>query len=426
MSNLNQLLDQVVIPDFFKVRYEMPQKSLTDIPASMNQALEQSHVLCRIKKGMRIAVTAGSRQMGQYPLLVRALLDRLRECEAEVFLVPAMGSHGGASAKGQRAVLAKYGITEETMGVPVYSSMETVSLGFAKNGMEVRMDRFAYEADGIVVFNRIKAHTGFRGPIESGLMKMIAIGLGKQHGAGICHSDRPENMSENIRQIASHAIERAPILFGVGVIENAFHMPYRIRAMVAEDIWQEEQKLLLEAKLLMPRIPFEKADVLILDEIGKDIAGEGMDPNITGRSFFIGNKAPYFESIAVLDITEASDGNGTGIGNADVISRRAFDKFRMDITYQNCITSRDAKSTKIPVTMPNDRLVLQYALQICYGIDKEKGPRIVWLKNTLRLDTFYLSAAMLEEARNNSAIEVQGETSSVVFDENGNIIQHEY
>ncbi|MDO4323455.1 MAG: lactate racemase domain-containing protein [Lachnospiraceae bacterium] len=426
MADFHELLAHITIPEFVKVRYKIEQQSLTNLQEAMQDALDSAHVLTRVQKGMRIAVTAGSRQMGEYPVLLKALIDILRQSGADVFLVPAMGSHGGATAEGQKAVLAEYGITEAAMGVPICSSMETVSLGVAENGMEVRMDRYAYGADGIVVFNRIKAHTGFRGPVESGLMKMITIGLGKQHGANICHSDRPENMSENIHQIAAHALTHAPILFGVGVIENAFHMPYKIAAMGAEDIWQEEQKLLLESKALMPRIPFKQADVLFLDEIGKDIAGEGMDPNITGRSFFIGNREPNFESIAVLDITDASEGNGTGIGNADVISKRAYDKFRMDMTYPNCITSRDAKSTKIPVTMPCDKLAFQYALQICYGIDREKGARIVWLKNTLRLDTFYISTALLDEARENPDLEILGNAVPVIFDENDNVIQHDY
>lgn len=176
----------------------------------------------------------------------------------------------------------------------------------------------------------------------------------------------------------------------------------------------------------MPRIPFSKADVLFVDEIGKDIAGEGMDPNVTGRSFFIGENEPYFESIAILDITDASEGNGTGIGNADVISRRAFDKFRMDMVYPNCITSRDSKSTKLPVTMPCDKQTFQFALQICFGIDLLKGPRIIWIKNTLRLDTFYISQALLEEAERNPELEILGELQEIHFDESGNVTDHDY
>lgn len=426
MADFHELLAHVELPKFVKIKYKMRQPHIEDIPKEMHEAINRADVWNRVKPGMRIAVTAGSRQMGEYQAILKSLIDELKATGADIFLVPAMGSHGGATAEGQRSVLAEYGITEEAMGIPIYSSMETVFLGVADNGMEVRMDRNAYEADGIVVFNRIKAHTGFRGPIESGLMKMITIGLGKQHGANICHSDRPECMSENIRQIASYALKHSAILFAVGVIENTFHLPYKIAVVKAEDIWKEEQKLLLESKALMPAIPFKKADVLFLDEIGKDIAGEGMDPNITGRSFFIGNKEPDFESIAVLDITKASEGNGTGIGNADVISKRAYDKFRMDMTYPNCITSRDSKSTKIPVTMPCDKLAFQYALQICYGIDRQKGPRIVWLKNTLRLDIFYISVALVEEVKKNKDIEILSEPRDILFDRDGNVIEHEY
>lgn len=421
MANFDALLSHISLPNFIKVAYHIPDEHILDIPAEMHRALMEAEVLNQIKPGMRICITAGSRQLGQYQQLLRALIEEVQACQAEVFLVPAMGSHGGATPEGQKAVLAEYGITEQTMGVPILATMETVSLGIAANNMEVRMDRYAMEADGIIVFHRIKAHTGFRGPVESGLMKMITIGLGKQHGANICHGDRPEHMSENIRQIATHAIANAPILFGVGVIENAHHQPCKIAAMEAKDIWDKEPKLLEESKRLMPQIPFAKADMLLLSEIGKDIAGEGMDPNITGRSFFIGNKEPFFESIAVLDITDASEGNGTGIGNADVICQRAFQKFRMDITYPNCITSRDAKSTKLPVTMPNDRLACQYALQICYDIDWEKGPKIVWLKNTLNLHVFYVSEALREEVLANPHLEVLSEPMALPFDGAGNL-----
>lgn len=426
MSDLQGLLAHIQLPKFAKISYEMPDRRITDISGTMYRELEEEGVLKLVRPGMNIAITAGSRQMADYPILLKTLVDAVKSRGANVFLVPAMGSHGGATAQGQKDVLREYGITEESMGVPIRATMETVKIGTADNGMDVHMDRYAWEADGIVVFNRIKAHTGFRGSIESGLMKMITIGLGKQHGASICHGDRPEHMSENIRQIASCAIRQSHILFAVGVLENVYHRVSRIAAMEAADIEERECKLLLEAKAGMPRIPFQKADILILDEIGKDISGEGMDPNITGRSFFIGNHEPFFESIAVLDITEASEGNGTGIGNADVITKRAFDKFRMDMVYPNCITSRDSKSTKIPVTMPCDKLALQFAQQICYGIDSEKGPRIVWLQNTLRLDSFYISEALLEEARENPMIKILETPEYAVFDDEGNVIMHTY
>lgn len=426
MADYDQLLSHVQIPKFLKVRYHIPHKKVEDVRDAVRDALESSGVLTTVQEGMRIAVTAGSRQVADYPIILKALIDQVRAKGASVFLVPAMGSHGGATAEGQKAILREYGITEESMGVPILASMETVKLGTAKNGMEVHMDRYAWEADGIIVFNRIKAHTGFRGAVESGLMKMITIGLGKQHGASICHSDRPVNMSANIQEIASFAIAHSNILFAVGSVEDAYHDTSLIRAMFPGDIFRTEQEMLRESKAQMPSIPFQKADVLFVDEIGKDITGEGMDPNITGRSFYIGNKEPFFESIAVLDITEASEGNGTGIGNADVISRRAYDKFRMDMVYPNCITSRDSKSTKIPVVMPCDRLAFQFALHICYGMDRKRGPRIVWIKNTLRLDTFYISEALAEEAAGIPGMEMIGEAEDIAYDSQGNVEGHGY
>lgn len=426
MSDYAQLLEHIKLPRFVKVKYNIPHNKIEDLPNALCESLTSADVLNHVLPGMRIAITAGSRQMSNYPVLLRTLIDQIKKKGADVFLIPAMGSHGGATAEGQKAILREYGITEESMGVPILATMETVALGTAENGMEVRIDRYAYEADGIIVFNRVKAHTGFRGAVESGLMKMITIGLGKQHGASICHSDRPENMSANIQAIASYVIEHANILFAVGVVEDAYHDTAMIKAMKAGNMFETEKELLVEAKNMMPSIPFSKADVLFVDEIGKDITGEGMDPNITGRSFFIGNKEPYFESIAVLDITDVSEGNGTGIGNADVITKRAFDKFRMDMVYPNCITSRDAKSTKLPVTMPSDKLAFQFALNICYGIDWKKGPRIIWIKNTLNLHTFYISEALIDEAENNPDIEITGALQDVFFNQEGDVISHEY
>lgn len=422
MADYEELLNHIEIPRFAKVRYHKEQPRIEDISSAVQAVFDKLGSENRIKKGMRIAVTAGSRQISDYAVILRGILNELKKLGAEPFLVPAMGSHGGATAQGQINVLKEYGVTEESMGVPINSSMETVSLGIAKNGMEVRMDRFAYEADGIVLFNRIKAHTGFRGEIESGLMKMIVIGLGKQYGANICHGAGPENMSANIQCIADFALHHSNILLGIGVVENGYHQTYKIEGAWAENIFAKEKELLQESKKLMLSIPFQKADVLIVDEIGKNIAGEGMDPNITGRSYFIGNKAPYFESIAVMDITKESEGNGTGIGNADVISWRAFEKFRMEMTYPNCITSRDSKTNKIPVVMPNDKQTLQYALQICYGIDREKGPRIVWIKNTLDLEYFYISKALISEANSIEGMEIIEDCLDVSFDESGNVM----
>lgn len=423
MTLYDELLKHIDLPRFVKVRYEIPDEHVEDIPAEMHAALLKIRAENRIHPGMRIAVTAGSREIGNYTVLLKSLLDELKAMGAQPFLVPAMGSHGGATAEGQREILTSYGITEESMGVPIRATMETEYLGVADNGMEVRMDRYAAEADGIVVMHRIKAHTGFHGDVESGLMKMITIGLGKQHGANICHAAGPFNMSKNIQSIARHAISKKNIVFAVGIVENSLHKTHTIRAMLPDQIFETEKELLILSKKLMPHIPFKKADALFLSEIGKDIAGEGMDPNITGRSYILGRSEPFFESISVLDITDVSHGNGTGFGNADSSTMRAYRKFRMDATYPNCITSRDSTTTKIPVIMPSDLLAFKYALQVCFEIDWKKGPKIVWLKNTLCLNEFYVSEQLLPEVNRNPQLEVIGEPMYVAFDADGNVAE---
>ena len=283
MDIIKELLKDVPVPKMVKIRQSFNADEIVDVSGALATALADSGQLERIKPGMRIAIAAGSRGVAQLAALVRTTADEVKKRGGKPFVVPAMGSHGGATAEGQAEVLFHLGVSETTVGCPVVSSMEVVELSRLPNGMPVYMDKHAYESDGIIVINRIKPHTAFRGPNESGLVKMITIGLGKQKGAESCHAYGFKLMHSLIPAMAREALAHAPILFGIATVENAYDHVAKVVVAGAETLIETDRQLLIEAKAAMPRIEFSPIDVLIIDEIGKDISGDGMDPNITGR-----------------------------------------------------------------------------------------------------------------------------------------------
>lgn len=278
------LVKDTYVPRMFRVKQNFPRPRIEkeEIPDVINGLLSQEKFASRIKPGMRIAITAGSRGVANVALTTRCIADFVKSRGASPFVVPAMGSHGGATAEGQKALLAGYGVTEENVGCPILSSMEVKKIGVNEEGGDVYIDKHAAEADGIILGRRIKPHTAFRGPYESGMMKMMAIGLGKQYGAEVCHEAGFKNMAKNVPLFGKCIIKNAPVLFAVPTIENAFDETCRILAVVAEDIEAQEPELLKEAFTYMPRILVDSCDVLIVDQIGKNFSGDGMDPNITG------------------------------------------------------------------------------------------------------------------------------------------------
>lgn len=423
MNIFEQLFEEVEIPDLIPVKFHLPVGTIQrkDIKDIIEKSLMDRALLDRIKEGQKVAVAVGSREIPHMDAIAKSVVDLIKEQGAEPFIFPAMGSHGGATAEGQREILRGFGITEETMGVPIKSSMETVRISTTPDGLPVHIDKNANAADCIVPIGRVKPHADFRGKIESGLMKMLTIGCGKQYGANLCHSLGMENMSKNVTAVAKEIIANKNIPFGISIMEDALHALYKLTAVPGEKIEEEEPALLVEAKSMIPGIPFEKVDVLILEEIGKDCSGAGMDPNVTGRSQSLGIWKPFIERIAILNLSEKSHNNGAGVGGGDVTTRRFLDKMNFDITYPNGITSHDLQGIKIPAVMPNDRTAIKMALETCIHADSPLGYRMVWMKNTLHLDSFYISSALVEEAKKNPDIEIVGEPIKVVFDENGNI-----
>lgn len=422
MGILDELLCEIQIPKGLRIKYNLPNTKIEAVEEVVTAELERKGTLNRIHKGDSIAIAVGSREISNIAIIVKTLADEIKRLGGKPFIIPAMGSHGGATADGQAGVLAGFGITCETMGVPVKSSMVTVEIGRTQTGIPVHMDKFAYEADGIIPIARIKPHTDFRGIFESGILKMIAIGLGKQKGASICHQLGLPDMSKNVYDIAKVALNKSRILFGIGIIENAFHGTYKIVAVPKEKIEEEEPKLLLEAKKLVPVIPFTKVDVIVIEEMGKDISGTGMDSNVIGRSSTLGISQPFAERIVLLDLTDKSHGNANGIGLADIVTLRLFSKMDFEQTYPNAITSSETNAVKIPIVMPNDKLAIKCAIKTCTQADPDHF-KLVWIRNTLSMDEFFISEALRKEAMGNEDIEMIEATEELKFDKDGNLFK---
>lgn len=425
MSSVSDLLRDVPLPAGVRVRQHFPDTRLADPAAELFAQLSRPDILSLLRPGMSIAVTAGSRGIDCYLPLLRELVCFLKQQGAHPFLVPAMGSHGGATAAGQAALLAGYGITEESIGAPIRSSMEVVRVDATSAGEPVWVDQLAFEADGIVLFNRVKPHTGFRGRYESGLVKMAAIGLGKQKGAETVHAGGPANMAARVEEFGRRAIEASPVLFGVATVENAFDKVCQVRAMTIPELLAEEPHLLETAKSLLPRLLLPRPDVLVVDRIGKNISGPGMDPNIThtylpGAPIPAELRAQRAQRVAVLDLTEETHGAAMGIGMADVTTRRVFDKMDPDVTYPNCLTSGVTASAKLPMVFASDRLALQATVKTLTGTDRTQV-RMIRILDTLHLDEIWASEAFLPEIMENPALDILSEVAPLPFRADGNL-----
>lgn len=418
---VTRLADSTVLPKMVTVRQLLDHSHIdpADLPELVRTELEPMRG--RIRPGMSVAITCGSRGVCNIAVITRAIVDFVKSCGGQPFVFPAMGSHGGATAEGQREILRGYGVTEETMDCPIRATMEVVQVGETEEGMPVFVDRYAYEADGIILCGRVKAHTAFRGPYESGILKMSVIGLGKQHGAEHVHQDGFSDLGRLLPMIARVVFDKTNILGAVAVAENAFDQTCIVEGLLKEEIFEKEPDILRRSKERLGRIFFDDIDVLVVDRLGKDISGDGMDPNITGRF-----AVPYIESekkvqhIAVLDLTEETHGNCNGLGLADVTTRRLVEKIDVDCTYPNVVTSTVLCTPKIPLFAHSDRACIQIALKTCNYIDRE-NPRIVHIKDTMRLEEIEISQAMLEEARANEHIQILGEPHDWPFDEEGNL-----
>lgn len=422
MAMIEKLLAGTALPEMVTIRqiFDDTHIPVEQIPACVERELER--VASSIRPGMEIAITVGSRGVANIALIVRSIADFVKKQGAVPFAVPAMGSHGGATAEGQRQVIESYGVTEAYIGCEIRSSMDTVVVGQTDSGLDVHVDRNAFHADGIIVCGRVKPHTGFRGPYESGIMKMMAIGLGKQRGAEVIHRDGFGRFREYIPMFGKVILEKAPILCGLALLENPYDKTRDIVGLTPVEIIEKEPALLLRAKSYMPRILFDKCDVLIVDEMGKDISGDGMDPNISGRF-----PTPFAQGgikaqrVAVLDLTEASHGNACGIGLADITTRRLLEKMSFEATYPNAITNTVTDEMKIPMVMESDRLAIQAAIKTCNDFDPA-NPKVIRIRSTAHMEAIAISSALLPLAQENPQIEVLGQPAPMAFDAKGNLI----
>ena len=417
MSVIHDLIKDVDIPQFFRVTNRMDDTHIQDIPQAVRSALKREGTLDRIRPGSKVCFTAASREIANSVVILRTFAEELKRIGCVPYIVPGMGSHGGATAQGQRDVLTHFGITEDACNCEIHSSMETAPVGFTAEGLEVRLDAFALSCDYIVPVARIKPHTDFHGPFESGIMKMLAIGLGNQYGASICHARGFDLMHVNVPAFGRVALQNAKIPFAIGLVENAYHQTRVIRAIPNECIEAEEPELLLLAKSLVPSIPFEKINVLMLEQIGKDISGDGMDPNVVGRTYSRRDR-PFIDRIGVLDLSPQTGSNFHGLGHADMTTRRILEKGSFEETYPNGITSQLVEYSRIPAVMDSDKACLQACLKTCPNLGQ--AMKVIWLKDTLHMDAFYASASLGDEIRANPALTTDGRLYTPVFDTSDN------
>jgi len=402
------LLQNITLPEMYRIRQNFARSKIEDVSAVIEERIVSVFNSGLIRSGMSIAIAVGSRGINNIAEIVRAAAVSLKEKGAVPFIVPAMGSHGNASVSGQIEILHSYGVREDFVQAPIRATADAVKIGKTESGYDVFLDAEAVKADGIIVVNRIKPHTAFSNSIESGLLKMAVVGLGKQVGARSFHSGGMENMAKNLMEMGKIAMDYGKILFGLAIIENAYDETADIVLVQPEDFFSEEPELLKCAKAFMPELPVKKIDVLIIDEIGKDISGDSMDPNITGRFYSpavqVHNK-PEVQRIVCLDLSEGSHGNCIGVGVADFITKKLYEKIDFSQIYINALTNCVLEPAKTPLVMRTSELAVKAALASCLHIDM-LHPRIVHIKNTLSLEYAGVSKAVLDDIKEKENIEI--------------------
>jgi Lactate racemase N-terminal domain len=411
-------------PKMIRVRQQLVAPTLPDVRAAVRAELQKLNLAAQVKAGQRIAIPAGSRGVTNIVTILETVVQEMQALGLAPFIFPAMGSHGGATAEGQREVLATYGITEARLGVPIHATMEVVELGRTPRGMPMLVDKVATEADWVAVINRIKPHTEFSGDIESGLMKMMAIGFGNHRGALNTHQYAVKHSYRvAIPEIGTAILHRLPVLFGLGILENAYDQTANVVALPPEQFVVEEKRLLQEARALMARLPVEFLHLLIVDEMGKDISGSGMDTNVIGRVMVIGEPEPTTPNILriyVRDLSEKTYGNAIGIGLADFCSQRLAAKIDPLPTQINCVTAMTPEKARIPIALKTDQEAIATALTTVGPIDPWEA-RVIRIKNTLEMEELQVSEALMDELKGRSDIMPIDGLEELRFDAEGNL-----
>lgn len=412
-------------PEIFRVRQQFERPQVKDIPAEVEQQLARLNLAERISAGQSVAVTAGSRGIANIHLITRAIVQHLIRLGAKPFIVPSMGSHGGGTAEGQRGIIEGYGITEEFCGCPIRATMETVVVCQAAEGFPVHFDKHAFGADHVVVCGRVKPHTGFNGDIESGLMKMMLIGLGKHEGAKIYHrAILNYSFGQIVRSVAREVLSRCGVVAGVGIVENGYDETAKIEAVAPAEFEEREKALLVLAKQWMPRLPFKTADVLVVDQIGKNISGSGMDTNVVGRKYndhvAAEDEWPKVKRILVRGLTEITHGNACGIGMSEFCRTLAVEQMDRRITAINTLTGGHPTSAMVPIHFDTDREIIDGALATI-GLTPPEEARLMWIRDTLSVAEVECSVAYLEEAKLRNDLEILTDPRPLPFDAQGNL-----
>lgn len=412
-------------PQIFRVRQHFSCPPVEDVPAEVRRQLQGLQLQRHVKPGQSVAITAGSRGIAQIDKILRSVVEYFRQLQAEPFLVPAMGSHGGGTAEGQREVLAAYGITESAMGCPIRAGMETVVVCQSPEGFPVHFDRFAFQADHVVVVNRIKPHTRFAGDIESGLMKMLLIGLGKCDGARVYHRAIMDySFGQIIRSVAREVIARCRILAGLAIVENAYDQTAWIEAVRPDDFESREPELLGLARRWMARLPFDHVDVLLVDRIGKDISGTGLDTNVVGRKFddhkAVEGEWPKVKLIALRGLTPKTHGNAVGLGIAEFCKSRLLREMDPAATRLNALVAGHISAAMLPLDYETDAEMLHHMLA-AIGLAKPHQARLLWIQDTLHLHEVECGAAYWDEAHTRNDLEVLTPLRPLPLDEHGNL-----
>ncbi|WP_270181159.1 lactate racemase domain-containing protein [Alkalihalobacillus sp. CinArs1] len=411
----------MAFPKVAKIRQSFDVESIQDVSTVIEEQFSSIEANQKIKPGMEIAITVGSRGIANIPTIVKGIADEVKKLGATPFIIPAMGSHGGATAEGQIEVLDGLGVTEASTGCEIRSSMDVVEIGKTSAGIPVYIDKHAYEADGIIVMNRVKPHTDFKKDIESGVLKMASIGMGKHKQALALHTHGIKGIRDMMPEVGQVAIQNSKTLYGVAIVENAHEDTAIIKVMEPENILEEERKLLKRAFAFMPSLPVEDIDILVVDEIGKNYSGTGMDTNIIGRIRVLGVEEPELPRVKYLiasNLSEASHGNALGIGLADLTTKRLYEKIDMKAMNENVITSTFLDRAKIPIVLENDQDALKAALRATWGVEDEEA-RIVRIPNTLHIGEMFVSEVIYDELKHFDHIETLEEPREMVFDENG-------
>ena len=417
------------LPRMMRVKQRFDGPTLEDIPGAVREEIAGLNLSGKVGKGESVAISVGSRGIANIALITRSMIEELQALGAEPFVVPAMGSHGGGRAEGQREIIESYGVTEEYIGAPIRSSMEVVQVGETGDGVPVFFDKYAYEADHVVVAGRVKPHTGFVGEIESGLHKMMLIGLGKHKGAALYHQAIVHYSFDRIvRSVGQTVIDKCGVLFGLGIVENQYDRTALVRAVEPENFVEGEKELLLLAKKWMPSLPFEQIDVLVVEEMGKNISGSGMDTNVIGRKYYDHKAAekeyPKVTRIAVRSLTEETHGNASGIGMADYIHSRILDQIDLEATAINTMTGNHPSAGAVPISFDSDRKVLEAALSTC-GLVEPPDARVMRIRNTLDVEEILVSEACEKEVARRDELSVVEPPREMQFDANDDLLPFE-